>query len=36
MAEKAETIVGRRCSVKKVFLKILQIRRKTSVPESLF
>ena len=28
--------VVRRCSVKKLFLKISQIHRKTPVPESLF
>ena len=28
--------VVRRCSVRKVFLEILQIHRKTPVPESLF
>ena len=28
--------VVQRCSIKKVFLEILQIHRKTPVPESLF
>ena len=33
--EKPEA-VGQECSIKKVFLEILQIHRKVPVPESLF
>ena len=35
-AEHFSEAVAQRCSVKKVFLEISQLHRKTPVPESLF